>query len=175
MLGFIKTIFLLKNKDVILPLYTSLVRPHLEYAVQFWSPHHAKDIAKLEGVQRRATKMIPSLRNKTYEERLSTLNMLSLEKRRLRGKLIECFKILSLNDFTNVHRSKLFLIDETLRTRNNGIKLKCKQVNSDSTKIFFTNVVVQEWNKLPPSVVQCNTIESFKNKLDRHFLELNIN
>ncbi len=54
MLGFIKRNFSFKNKDVILPLYTSLVRPYLEYAVQFWSPHHAKDIAKLEGVQRRA-------------------------------------------------------------------------------------------------------------------------
>ena len=173
MLGFIKRNFLFKNKDVILPLYTSLVRPHLEYAVQFWSPHHAKDIAKLEGVQRRATKMIPSLRNKSYEERLSTLNMFSLEKRRLRGKLIECFKI--LNGFTNVDRSKVFMIDDTLRTRNNGIKLKCRQVNSDCTKFFFTNIVVREWNKLPPSVVQCNTIDSFKNKLDRHFLQLNNN
>ncbi len=132
-----------------------------------------KDIAKLERVQRRATKMIPSLRNKTYEERLSTLNRLSLEKRRLRGKPIECFKI--VNDFTNVDRSKLFLIDDTLQTRNNGIKLKCRQVNSGCTKFFFTNVVVREWNKLPPSVVQCNTIDSFKNKLDRHFLELSIN
>ncbi len=54
-------------------MYISLVRPHLEYAVQFWSPHHAKGIAKLEAAQRRATKMIPSLRNKSYEERLARL------------------------------------------------------------------------------------------------------
>ncbi len=46
------------------PLYNSFVRPHVEYARQFWSPHHAEDIAKLEGVQCRTTKMIPSLSNK---------------------------------------------------------------------------------------------------------------
>ena len=52
MLGFINRNFSFKNKDVILPLYISLVRPHLEYAVQFWSPHHTKDIAKLEAVEK---------------------------------------------------------------------------------------------------------------------------
>ena len=172
MLGFINRNFSFKNKDIILPLYISLVRPHLEYAVQFWSPHHTKDIAKLEAVQRRATKMITSLRNKSYEERLASLNLFSLEKRRLRGKLIECFKI--LKGFTNVDASKLFSIDNSSRTRSNGIKLRCKQVQLDSTKFFFTNDVVREWNKLPPSLVQCDTINSFKNKLDHHFLNQGI-
>ncbi len=90
--------------------------------MQFWSPHHAKDIAKLESVQRRATKMMPSLRNKSYEERLARLNPFSLEKRRLRGKLIECFKI--LEGFMNVDAHKLFSVDELSRTRSNGIKIK---------------------------------------------------
>ncbi len=77
-LGFINRNFSFTNKDTILPLYIILVRPHLEYAVLFWSPHLAKDTAKLEAVQRRATKMIPSL---------ARLNLFSPEKSRLRGKL----------------------------------------------------------------------------------------
>ncbi len=84
MLGFINRNFSFKNKDIILTMYISLVKPHLEYAVQFWSPHHAKNIAKLEPVQRRGTQMIPSLRNKSYEERL-------VEKPRLRGKTYSVF------------------------------------------------------------------------------------
>ncbi len=79
MLGFINRNISFETKDVILPLYISLVRPHLEYVVQFWAPHHAKDIAKLKAVQRRATKMTMSLRNKTYEERLTRLNLFSRE------------------------------------------------------------------------------------------------
>ncbi len=80
MLGFINRNISFKTKDTILPLYTSLVRPHLEYTVQFWAPHHAKDRAKLEAVQRKATKMITSLRNKPYEERMARLNLFSLIK-----------------------------------------------------------------------------------------------
>ncbi len=69
---------------------------------------------------------------------------------------MECFKI--LKDFTNIDSTKLFSIDNTSRTRSNGIKLRCKQVQPDNTKFFFTNGVVREWNKLPLSVVQCDTI-----------------
>ncbi len=160
--GLYKQKFLLKYKDIILPLYISSVRSHMDYAVQFWSPHHTKDIAKLEDVQRMATKMITSLRNISYEERLASVNLLSLEKHQLRGKLNECFKV--YKDFTNVKRSKLFSIDNTLRTRSNGVKLRCKQIQQDNTKFLFTNDVVREWNNLPPSVVQCDTINSLKNK-----------
>ncbi len=157
MLGFVNINFSPKNKDAIPPMNISLDRSHLEYAVQFWSPHHAEDIAKLEAAHRRATRMIPSLRNKFYEERLARLNLFSFEKRCLRGKLIECFKI--LKGFTNVvDANKLFSVHCLSRTRSNGIELRCKQIKLDSTKFFFTNDVVREWNKFPPSVVQCSTI-----------------
>ncbi len=51
------------------------------------------------------------------------------------------------------------------------IKQRCRQLQLDCTKFFFTSDVIREWNKLPLSVVQCNTINSFKNKHDHHLLQ----
>jgi ribonuclease P/MRP protein subunit RPP40 len=72
-LGMIKRTFNCLSKEVVLPLYKSLVRPHLEFGIQAWRPYLRKDIDLLEGVQRRATKMIPSLKFKSYEDRLENL------------------------------------------------------------------------------------------------------
>ncbi len=70
--------------------------------------------------------------------------------------------------------SKMFSIENTSRTRTNGLKLRCKQVQLDCTKYFLTNDLVREWNKLPPSVVLCDTINSFQNKSERHLLSQDI-
>ena len=164
-LGFISRSFDYKVKDVILPLYKSLVRPHLEYSAQFWNPYHAKDIITIERVQRRATKLIPSLRNLPYKVRLQRLRLHTLELRRIRGQLIVVFKI--LNGYDEVHN--LFTLDTNLRTRNNGFKLKTKLFRSDIAKNYFVNNIVKIWNFLPPNVVAATSINNFKNRLDEYF------
>ena len=99
-LGMIRRIITYKEKSLIVPLYKAIVRPHLEYCIQAWDPHLRKDIDMLEKIQRRATKLIPGLRDLRYEERLKECGLTTLETGRLRGDQIEVFKI--LNGYENI-------------------------------------------------------------------------
>ena len=113
----------------------------------------------LERVQRRATKMIPGIRNKSYEERLEVLNLFSLEKRRLRGDLIETYKIFL--GFDDIKPNDLFKLNE-VGLRGHKYKLSKGTFKKDIFKYFYSNRVIDDWNGLPSEVVESKTLHTFK-------------
>ena len=86
MLGIIRQGIDNEIASIILPLHKSMMQPHLEYCVQFWSPHQKKDVMELGKVQKRATKMIQGLEHLPYEGRLYQLGLFSLEKKEAKGR-----------------------------------------------------------------------------------------
>ncbi len=125
-----------------LNLYKPLVRSRLEYGVEIWSPHLKKQIHEVESVQRRATRMIPS-----QKERLWKLKLLTLVYRKKRGKMTQTYKY--LHGLYDSSTEQLFMRTQENRTRGHDMILFKERVHTSTREKFFTSRLIDSWTALP--------------------------
>ena len=147
-------------------LYKSFVRPHLEYCVQAWSPYLRKDIEVLEKVQRRATRLVQGMKKLNYEERLGVLGIQSLEQRRIRGDMLEVYKIMTGREDVD-WRGYFTKAEGVYGTRGHSMKLYRPRCRTSLRAGFFSQRVVDCWNRLPEEVVKAPSVCAFKARYDR--------
>ena len=168
LLGDIRVAFYHMDKDMMKKIITTMIRPRLEYAAVVWSPHMEKDIKKLERVQRVATKMVPELRDLTYEERLKEMELPTLQVRRERGDLIMMYKV--VNGMEKIDRPDLVvgLGEQSRQTRGHSKRVRKSQSLRDIRKYSFPHRSVDVWNSLSEEVVLAANIHTFKERLDKY-------
>ena len=169
----IRNCFKYLDEEMFKLLFKSLIRPHLEYASPVWSPITKGEKIRLEGVQRRATKLVPSLSNLPYSERIAHLKIPTLEYRRIRQDLLFLYNfahnniILNTSTRCNICRSDTdMLIPVTSGTRGHPFRYKILRHTGIRNK-FFTTRTIPIWNNLCANTVLAPTLNTFKSRLDK--------
>ena len=140
---------------------------HLEYANQIWYPNLKKHKTSIENVQRRATRLVGSLRGLSYEERLRELKLPTTEYRRQRGRMIEIFKIINGMYDESATGNLIQFIERN--SRKHGQQLSIRRARLELRKKFFSVDGPKGWNELPEHVVSSESLDIFKTRLDRHW------
>ena len=164
MLGVIKRTYKTRDAITISTLYKSMVRPHLEYGNAIWGPCYMGDLKKVESVQRRATKLIPHLHDLPYEDRLRALDLPSMEYRRKRGDMIQCYKI--MNGLVRMEVNELFTPIPSTSTRGHNQRVLRQRSTKAARAKSFSQRTIQSWNNLSKKVIDAPSVDAFKNRLD---------
>lgn len=181
-LGTLKKTFESRDSNLWKKLYISLVRPHLEFAVQVWHPTLRGDIEAIEKVQERALRIPHSHKHLGYVERLKSWGITTLQERRNRGDAIQLYKSLhglEVIDWVNppTIRSSNGNIGPASSTRGHSLRIdretfKSKLRNDYAAAVstrhnFFRNRVIPHWNALSKSTVLASSLEKFKVDYDQ--------
>ena len=167
LVGIIRRSFMFLNEEIFVPLYKSLVRSHFDYGMSVWTPHLVKYIKAIESVQRRATKMIPTMKDLSYSERLKKLKLPMLAYRIARGDTIEVYKIVTdiydpktTNNLFKIRGKKEYAFERP------PITMEHERLHTSNRSNFFVNRIVNNWNSLPREVLGAGLLNAFKNLLD---------
>lgn len=158
--------FISNDANTLVKAYTVYVRPLLEYNCAIWSPFFKKDINLVESVQRYFTRCVFRRLNMpivSYDERLTYLGLLRLEKRRIINDLVETFKL--CKGYSCLNTSKYLCFASYHSTRGHPYKLFVHRINNRVHRHFLFNRVINIWNSIPSHYFNTNLISCFKSKL----------
>ena len=156
------------DKETFKLLFVSIIRPHLEYGAPIWNTHQKTLVKTIENVQRRATKLLPGMKDLSYKDRLKSLKLPTLQYRRYRGDMIEMFKQ------THKDAARCFVeirSGEASNIRKHAFTVTNGKWKSNLKRFAFKCRVSGQWNHLPTHVVNAESLNTFKNRLDKVWLK----
>ena len=169
--------FTSRDRSLLVKAFITYVRPILEYNSPVWSPTSKKEISRIEAVQRRFTKRISGMFGLPYYARLKSLNLESLEMRRIRTDLLTVYKLLF--GLLNTNSEVFFTLRAHAHLRGHPYALEKQRCTSSIRQSFFCNRIVNIWNNLPRDTTDFSSFQRFRRSLSRDYLaqscKVNIN